>query len=40
MPAFYGEPPPLMEAGRGPGCRLLKPLDLPITGSLTAFASS
>jgi hypothetical protein len=28
-----------MEAGRGPGCRLLKQLDMRITGSLTAFAS-
>ena len=35
--AFYGGPPPLLEAGRG--CRLLKQPDMPITGSLAAFAS-
>jgi len=28
-----------MEAGRGLGCRLPKPIDMPITGSLTAFAT-
>ena len=35
--AFYGEPPPLLEAGRG--CRLLKQPAMLITGILAAFAS-
>lgn len=37
--AFCGELPPLMEAGCGLGCRLLKQFDVLITGSLTGFAS-
>jgi hypothetical protein len=28
-----------MEAGRGLGCRLPKPIDMLITGSLTEFAT-
>ena len=38
--AFCRELPSLMEAGRDPGCRLLKQIDMLITGSLTAFASA
>jgi hypothetical protein len=37
---FCRELPSLMEAGAGLGCRLLKQIDMPISGDLTAFASA
>jgi len=36
--AFYGELLSLTQAGRSPGCRVPKRIDMLITGSMRAFA--